>query len=185
MITNAFPWEDIKQPYLDVMNENCLEPVDIFIGKLSHFCHIVVVTLIKIRLLQNIQNLCNSMFLYERLPKEIADKIRKMLVTTAVASNKEIMCCVDQESLVKTLELQLEQLYAAVKSSNKYFWPGLLKPEVHLAAEISHKHIYIDKTSHECEERATLAVKICHDCFVETPGAIHEIEELMGKDTTN
>lgn len=182
---NGYVWEDIQQPYLDVTDANYLEPVDIFIGEPLQFCHAVVVMLVKIRLLSNFKNLRDSMFLYETLPTEIADKIRKMIVSSTVTKMKGFVCGEDQKSLIKTLELQLEQLHAALNSSNKYFWPGLLRPDAYLAAEVSPKHIYIDTTTTECEERAVLAVKIFHDCFDETPGAIHMVEELVQQDITN
>lgn len=43
----------------------------------------------------------------------------------------------DLQGLLKILELQLTQLYAAVNSSKKYFWPGLLKPEAYLTSKTS------------------------------------------------
>lgn len=182
----GYVWEDVQQPYLDVIDANYLEPVDIFVGEPLQLCHAVVVMLIKMRLLNNFKNLHNSMFLYERLPTEIADKIRKMLVTsTKITKINGFVCGEDQKRLIKTLEFELKQLHAAINSSNKYFWPGLLRPDAYLAAEVSPKHIYIDTTSNECEERAVLAVKIFHDCFDETPGAIYMVEELVQQDPKN
>ncbi len=177
-----YEWEDANQPYLDVTNADYLEAVECFIGNPWHICHAIVVFLIKLRLLKNIQNLHNSMFLYDRLPIEIADGLRNLLVSPMVARNKRIMCDDNLKNLIKMLESQMKQLYADVKAANKYFWPGLLKPETYLAAPLSPKELYIDRTYPDMEERARLAVKMFYDIFDETPGAIQKIEELEGLD---
>lgn len=125
-------------------------------GGPSNFCHAAIVMLIKMRPLQNIQNLHNST---GTLPQGANDRIKAT-------------SCEDRKGLIKTLELQLElqleQYYTAVKKSNKYFWPGVLRPEDYLAAEIQHDHRYIDMTGsgvRDCEKCATLAVKMYDDCF--------------------
>lgn len=48
------------------------------------------------------------------------------------------------KGLIKTFKLQLKQLET---TTNKFFGPGLLRPEAYLELEISHKSIYIDTTS--------------------------------------
>lgn len=178
-----YEWDDTNQPYLDVTNANMLESIDVFIGENAYLWHIVVAVLIKIRLLQDIKSLNNSIFLYERLPVIIVEQIRQELVNPTLAKTKEIISIQNQDVLINTLESQLKQLYAAAKVSNKYFWSGLLKPDAYLAATTS--RIYFDTCHYGSEECAIWAVKIYHDAFFETPGAIDKIAELDKNHTTN
>lgn len=120
----------------------------------------------------------NVLELYEKLPEEMVDKIRKELVSSNFVTNEVIMSTGNENTLIKNLESQLEQLYAAVKVSNKYLWPGLLKPEAYIATPVNTNLIYIDKSSYESEQRAISTIKMCHHVWAETPGAIEMIENL-------
>jgi uncharacterized protein involved in tolerance to divalent cations len=88
----------------------------------------VAVALIKFRLLLDIKALQNSTALGEKVRQEPLDNIRGQLVNSIVAGNKDIMQNQDQTVLIKKLESQVEELFKAVSTSNKYFWPALLRP---------------------------------------------------------
>lgn len=75
----------------------------------------VPVMLIKMKLLRDLTSLQSSSFLYDRLPKELVDKIRKLLVGTIIARNKTIMNATDQGPLIRELKSQLEELFKFVK----------------------------------------------------------------------
>lgn len=172
-------WNDMRQPYLNTANSNYLEDVTVFIkNSPKYIYHVMLVVLIKIRLLQHTDNLWNSMFLYQILPTEIADEIRNMVVDSTVAKEIRIMRSKDLQKLRVTLESQLKQLYRFVKSNNEHIWPGVLKPEVYLAAVVHNDVKYIDRTTHGGKEQVKLIIKLMHECFIETPGAVSKIGEL-------
>jgi uncharacterized protein involved in tolerance to divalent cations len=76
----------------------------------------------------DIKALQNSTALGDKVRQEPLDNIRGQLVSSIVAGNKDIMQNQDQTAIIKKLESQVEELFKAVNTSNKYFWPALLRP---------------------------------------------------------
>jgi uncharacterized protein involved in tolerance to divalent cations len=161
-------------PFLDVKDADAFESVKLYTGQFSDISFVVAVALIKFRLLLDIKALQNSTVLGEKVPQELLDNIRAQLVSSIVAGNKEIMQSEDQTALIKELESQVEELYKAVKKSNKYFWPALLRPGNNLTAR---PQMYSMGTS----EHMQLVLQYSYASWVETPGAIDMIRELSEK----
>lgn len=72
--------------------------------------------------------------------------------------------------------MQFKDLYAAVKSSNKHFWPALLNPGKHLTARP-------EAYSHGSLAQMQLVLQYSYDAWTETPGAVDVIRELFRKDS--
>jgi len=173
-----YDWGDTSLPYLHLKDEDVFEPVDLFTRRFAELTHAVSVTLIKIRLLLDVRALQNSTVVGAKVPKELLDKIRGQLVSTVVAKRKDIMDSEDQGPLIKKLESQVQKLYTAVKESNKYFWPALLKPGANLTERPG---IYSAGT----REHMKLVLQYSYDSWIETPKAIDIIRELVAKDAGN
>lgn len=171
-----YDWGNTDLPYLDVRNADVFEPVEIYCNRFSNLNHTVSVMLLKIRLFLDIRALQNSSVLDKRLPQELLDNVRGQLVSTIVAHNKDIMESKDQKDCIKRLEEQVNLLYTSVKKINKYFWPGLLQPEAHLA-------VLPDAYSPGNEAHMQLALRYCYAAWAETPGAIDMIRDLTRNDT--
>jgi hypothetical protein len=174
---SGYDWGDMSMPYLDVKDADIFEPVDLLIRNGTDLSYAVSVALMKIRLLLDVTHLQNSAVLGEKLPQELLDNIRSQLVSTVVAGNKDIMDSKDQTPLIVKLKSQVEELYTAVKKSNEYFWPALLRPGANLVAR---PEAYVQGS----REHMQLVLQYSYDSWVETPGAIDVIRELV-KDASN
>lgn len=94
--------------------------------------YLVALALIKIRVLQDLKSLQGSTVIAEKVPREILNNIRRMLVGTIVAERKEIMDSDDQSELIERLEEQIGKLYDSVNTAGASFLNALLQPEVYL-----------------------------------------------------
>lgn len=173
-----YDWGDTDLPFLDVKDADAFESVELYTGRFADTSFVVAVALIKFRLLLDVQALQNSTVLGEKVPQELLDNIRGQLVSSIVAGNKDIMESKDQTLLIKKLETQVEELYKAVKESNKSFWPALLRPGPHLTAR---PQMY----SPGSVEHMQLILQYSYASWAETPGAIDMIRALSKKDSGN
>lgn len=121
-------------PYLDVQDADVFEDVSLYTRKWLDLNHTIAVTLIKIRLLKDLQALQNASIVGGKVPAELLDNIRGQLVSTIVAGNKELMQEEDLCPRIQQLQLQIDQLYRAFQKENRHFWPALLNPGQHLTA---------------------------------------------------
>lgn len=172
-----YDWDDMSLPFLDVKNADVFEPVDVFTRKYLDLSHTVSVTLLKIRLLLDVRDLQNSTAIGEKLPQELLDNIRDQLVGTVVVKNKGIMDSKDQTALIEKLESQVKELYIAVERESRYFWSALLQPGVHLRARPA-------AYSPGSLEQMQLILQYNYDSWVETPGAIDVVRDLVKKDNS-
>ncbi|MCJ1284710.1 hypothetical protein MMC26_004046 [Xylographa opegraphella] len=148
-------WGNMDNPYLDIKGADVFEsPLESFVD--AYYINFgVAVILIKV-------------------PQEVLDKVRGYLVSPVVGERKDIMNLTDQSPLIRKLEGQVQELYSRVKKSNKHFWPALLKPG---------KHLVVQKESHSSGsvEHMQVVLQTYFDAWVETPGAIEVIKELVKK----
>lgn len=166
-----YDFGDTSLPYLDIKNADVFEPVDPFIGRYSSLSQTIAITLLKIRLLIDLQTL-------ERakkqagpyVPQEILDTIRKHAVSSVIAGNWEILDR-DQTPHINVLEAQVIQLFETVNNANKHFWPAMLEPGDNLTARPQY---YSPGDRREMQ----LKLQYWFNAWVETPGAIGVIEEL-------
>jgi hypothetical protein len=172
-----YDWGNMSLPFLDVKDADVFEPVDLFTRRYLAPSNTVSVTLLKIRLLLDVRDLQNSTAMGEKLPQEALDNIPGQLVSTIFAKNKDIMEGKDQSALIEKLESQVMKLYTAVKRENKYFWSALLQPGAHLTARpVSY--------SYGSLEQMQLVLQYNYDSWVETPGAIDVVRDLVKKDNS-
>lgn len=172
-----YDWGDLDNPYLDVKNADVFEPLPAnLIGKWPSLSHSVAIALLKIRLLMDLRALQNSLVIGDKVPQEILDGVRGQLVSgSIIADNKSIIHAKDQAPLIEKIEVQVQELYTAVKDSNKHFWPALLKPGKHLTARP-------EAYSHGSVAQMQLILQYSYDAWMETPGAVDVIRELIRKD---
>lgn len=173
-----YDWGDMTNPYLDVKNADVFEPpLKNFVSKYGSLSHSAAITLLKIRLLMDVRALQNSSMIKNKVPQEILDSVRGQLVSgSAIAENRSIMNAEDQTSLIENLQVQVQDLYAAVKSLNEHFWPALLNPGKHLTARP-------EAYSHGSLAQMQLVLQYSYDAWTETPGAVDVIRELARKDS--
>lgn len=173
-----YDWGNMDNPFLDVKNADVFEPpLQDFLSEYGDLSHGVAITLLKIRLLMDARTLQNSSMLSDKVPQEILDSVRDQLMSgSVIAENKSIMNAKDNTLLIEMMELQVDDLYTAVKKTNKYFWPALLKPGKHLTARP-------EAYSHGSSAQMQITLQHSFDAWMETPGAIDVVRELVKRDT--
>ncbi|KAL9635243.1 MAG: hypothetical protein Q9204_002695, partial [Flavoplaca sp. TL-2023a] len=128
-----------------------------------------------IRLLLDLVALLNLGCLAAKLPQELFDRVKLFIPSTGpVWKNQEIMSRTDYSKLIVELSSQVDELYIAVISVNKHFWPALLKPGTHLTARPEY---YSSGTESEMQRM----LQFSYDSWVETPGSIDFIKTMSAK----
>ena len=168
-----YDWGDMELGFLDVKDANVFEPIPKnMIGRYFGLSHTVAITLLKIKLLMDVQTLRDSSIVGEKVPQEIIDGIRTQLVTgTAIARHIDITDVDSQNNMIKMLEGQIKDLYTAVDARNTYFWPSLLRPGADLTARPQ-------AFSHGDRSEMRIVLQYNYDAWFETPGAINMIRDL-------
>jgi hypothetical protein len=167
-----YDWGDMSLPYLNIINANVFEPVDYLCGQFPHLSFTVSITLLKIKLLLDLEGLRNSDVLAPKAPQEIIDKIKQYVPrSTIISGDTKIMNrkVADQAKSIEELNLQIEQLYETVRKTNKYFWLALLKPDGHLVAR---PELYSRGSVAEMQ----LVLQYSYMSWRETPGALDLIK---------
>lgn len=173
---HQYDWSNTQLPYLDTRDADVFECVDIFCRRPFSLSHTVAVTLLKIKLLLDLEALQNSIVVGEKVPREILDSIQRHIVRSPIiSSNMKLMDCWDHSHTIESLELQVCSLYAAVKTCNPHFWERLVDPGCTPATQP-------DSCSQSSIEEARLVLEHSYDAWVETPGAIGVIKGLMADD---
>ncbi|KAE8449065.1 hypothetical protein EG329_008653 [Mollisiaceae sp. DMI_Dod_QoI] len=169
-----YDWSDMSLPYLDMKDEDVFGGVALFTKEYSNLCFTVAITLIKIRLLLDLENLQNASILCAKMPQELLDGVRSQLVSDAIVHNprkKDLMEGKNLTSLIKELKSQIDDLHTAVYESNPYFWPAMLDPQRHLTAE---PQPYSAGSIPEMQ----IYLQYSYASWAETSGAIEIIEKL-------
>ena len=152
------------------------ESVEVFIREYADLSHAIAMTLLKIRLLADLRALQASVPVGEKVPQEILDSIREQLVSPIVGRNTKLQQAVREgKSLtpyIKKIDSQIDELFRAIQSGNKHFWPTLLDPGTNLSARPDH---YSSGTPQEMQ----LALRYNYQAWVETPGAVEVISAKL------
>jgi hypothetical protein len=157
-----------KQPYTAVKNQDILEPAAVFMGKCPSMAFMATLTLLKFRLLMDLQSLQRSKEnMSAKLPQELVDEIRRNMVSSAIS--RQLIERDDQD--IAWVKADVKVMYEAVKASNIHFWPAVLHPGGNPTAEAEGWY-------YGNEEEMQFALQFTYRAWVETPGAIEAIEVL-------
>ncbi|KAM0541188.1 hypothetical protein ACHAPJ_013352 [Fusarium lateritium] len=172
-----YDWGDTELPYLDVKDADVLEtPLDVWTnGSYLSLSHVVAVTLIKVRILLDLQAAQNTTrALNGTIPREIIEIIRNQLVGSIVESRPEVLMGGTEElsSLIQKIKDQIIALYKSINTYNPHFWRLMLSDPYSAAKQKPGMY------SHETKEEACLVIGYCLASWVETPGALDEIRTL-------
>ncbi|RBQ71319.1 hypothetical protein FVER14953_00128 [Fusarium verticillioides] len=174
---SKYDWGDMDQPYLDIRDADVLEePLETWSnGKYLSLGHVAAVTLIKARILFDLQSAQNAArALNGTIPPEIVGLIRGELVGSAVASRSDILLGSTEHlsELIKKVKDQIVKLYRSVNEYNPHFWRLMLSSPVSAASQRPGMY------SHETKEEACLMIGYCLASWVETPGAFQLMKDL-------
>jgi hypothetical protein len=167
-----YDWGNTDLPYLDTKGADVFGDITPFAHKYHALSHTVAISLLKIRLLIDLQALQRAKEeAGPHVPREILDGIQQYSVSSVVTSTSSIIEREDQTPHIAKLRTQIEGLYAAVKNANPHFWPALIRPGEHLKAR---PNFYTPGGP----EAMQLTLQYSYNAWAETPGAIGVIREL-------
>ncbi|KAH7073745.1 hypothetical protein BKA63DRAFT_491720 [Paraphoma chrysanthemicola] len=170
-----YDFGDTDLPYLDTKDADAFEDVKLFTGRYSSLSFVVNITLIKIRLLADLQSLQRAKELAgPHVPREILDHIQQHTVGSIVANSPNIIKREDQRPHIAELRDQIQQLFYAVQGANPHFWPALLQPGENLRARPT-------SYSHGSKAQMQLILQYTYNAWSETPGAIGIMETLWNQ----
>lgn len=145
----TYDWSDPDLPYLDVKDADVIEPCDVFISGSRDLGQLAALTLLKFRLLLDLQYL-------EDKPGTVPMKTLSSVTLTRLDI---ILLCQHYTPRIRELKRQLLELYNCVNESNRFFWPMLADTSNHFGNG--------------------LIVQYASAAWVETPGAIDFIRALI------
>ncbi|KAF2747428.1 hypothetical protein M011DRAFT_402188 [Sporormia fimetaria CBS 119925] len=168
-----YDWGDLSLPYLSVKDADVFEPVDPFVGEFRSLSHGIAVTLIKIRLLVDLQALERAREeAGPHVPQEILDSILQEAANSPIVKENRKILERDQKLYIEELKKQVKQMYDGVNKLNKYFWAAILHPtEKDLTARPNY-------TSFGNRQEMQVQLRHWYNAWAETPGAVGVIEEL-------
>lgn len=118
----SYDWGDETLPFLDIKDADVFETLPpatlLRAGDLSHN---VAMTLLKVRLLVDVRALRSSKLIEGKVPPEILDRVRKMLVVSEViAGRRDLLDGEGHGPLIAKLEKQVLKLVKVVEVMNRY-----------------------------------------------------------------
>lgn len=125
----TYDWGDMDLPYLSVKDADVYEAVECIFNGAESFpslSHLVAITLLKIKLLLDIQSLQNASMIGYKVPQEILDGIGEHTpATDPVLNNEEIARVSNQSYWIELLTAQVDTLYNQVGKTNAHYWRKL------------------------------------------------------------
>ncbi|KAL6916882.1 hypothetical protein FSST1_008377 [Fusarium sambucinum] len=117
-------------PFLDLHEQDAFEPV----FEKTHYCNVsftVALTLIKIRLMQDLDSLHAFVLRTPGASGEARyDHLQKEAMSNILLQRPDIVAQENYLELMTQLRAQTMQLYKKVKKDNPHFWPGVLNPNL-------------------------------------------------------
>ena len=156
-------WGDPDLPYFDTKNADVFEPVHYLCGEYPDLCHIIAVTLLKIKFLLDLRDLGE--------PPDDDDRSHVEYRSPIIASNQNAMAMEERSEKMENLVAQIKELYNTVKEANKYFWPSLRNPGTHLKAQP------LEYSAGDKSEMQR-ALQYAYEAWIEVPGAKEYVEGL-------
>lgn len=112
----------------NISRANAFEPYYILPGIFTNMAEAVTLTLLKIRVLCDLQSLQSCLRLNTtKLPREMIDMIRQRVVGSSVRRRPDIHRALDHTERMANLRQQVMELYLVVQDRCKHIWPRLLK----------------------------------------------------------
>jgi hypothetical protein len=168
-----YDWGDMSLGFLDVKDADAFEDIGFMPPKFGDLSFSVSMTLIKIRLLLDLQNLTKAFQEHgAKVPNEILDSIRREVPRSSIISNnRELIEQTDHSELMDKIKMQINKLYKIANEANKHFWPALIQPGKHLGAEAE---MYTMGSVQEMR----LVLNYNYYAWKETPGSIDIIKAI-------
>ncbi|KAF4506559.1 hypothetical protein G6O67_006630 [Ophiocordyceps sinensis] len=174
-LDSHYDWGDMSLPFLDVKDADVLEPEHgLWSGRFLDLSHAVTVTLLKVRVLLDLQAVQNATrTLRGTVPPEIIDLVHHRLVGSVVESRPEMLRGTTDR--IEPLKKQVRELFTAIDKYNTSFWRSMLCNPAKAIADRPESY------SHGSYEESCLMLGYTYAAWAETPGAIDVIRALSNK----
>jgi hypothetical protein len=168
-----YDWTRTDARYTNTRDADIFEEVDAFTGDGFHLSHVVAITLLKIRLIIDLQSLQRARaFAGPHVPRELFDVIQQHSTLSNITNNSKYTDREDLTPQIRGLRAQILILFEAVHKANMFFWPALVEPANHLRARAT---AYGEGDKRQMQ----LALQQNYNAWAETPGAIDVIGERL------
>ncbi|KAH6899509.1 hypothetical protein BKA70DRAFT_1115320 [Coprinopsis sp. MPI-PUGE-AT-0042] len=172
--SSTYDWGDMSLPFLNLSNEDVMEPVDDLFVSTYGFAHPIAVLLLKLRMLLDLKDLAASTILFQndKINFDVAEKICNTVTTrSSVWTTRNELLALDGIGYrIALLERQVAKLFDSIHKGNKHFWKGLMDHErwIH--------HLVEYTTGGSAEE---MAVLVQHNArsWIETEGALEWLQK--------
>jgi hypothetical protein len=169
----SYDWASDQTSYLATKNADIFVEVDTFTGNTFRLSHVIAITLLKLRLIIDLQCLQRARTLAgPHVPRELLEIIQQHSTTSAITNNNKITDHEDHMPQITTLREQVETLFMSVHEANRHFWLALVEPGENLEARPT-------AYEHGDERQMQLVLQHSYNAWSETPGAIDVIRELL------
>ena len=177
---SKYEWGNPEFPYLDVKDADAFEDVDgLFYGR-KHMQnnYKIAATLIKIRVLIDLKRLlkCKQEAAPDVEKEVFRDTFSDGTLSDIVVRYPKIWDAgegvADPEPYIGMIKGQIKNMYKAVEEGNQYFWKTLVSPGDSLRFKPG-MYIPGDRTE------VNIEMQYWYNAWVETPGAIGIVEELV------
>ncbi|KAI0837245.1 hypothetical protein F5Y06DRAFT_271143 [Hypoxylon sp. FL0890] len=157
----SYDWHDLSAPFLDTKNADVFEPCDLFINDTLNWAHIAAITLIKVRLLIDLESL-----------QDASPTTPKKALSSVTLRRTDIMNSPDRTARMNDLKTQIRKLYDCVHKANKDFWQTLI--------DLSNNLLFIppDRTESR-RDKMLVALQRSYPAWEKTPGATDRLSELI------
>ncbi|KAI8725696.1 MYND-type zinc finger protein samB [Fusarium sp. LHS14.1] len=175
-----YDWGDMDLPFLDVKDADVFEtPLEKWTGEgWLEMSHVVTVTLIKVRILADLQGALNATVAFEgSVPEEIIEFIRQESAGSIVRSRPDMLRAGAEEMArrIETIKTQIKDLYKSVNRYNPHFWKLMLDDPYSAAA--SRPISYSPKS----EEEACLVIFYSLASWIETYRSFDIMRDIIEK----
>lgn len=173
---SSYDWRDMSLPYLDLKGEDAFEPV-----LENPNCHdvgfTVALTLIKIRLLKDLESLQKFKQRKSKATgEEVYDYLQEEAMSDVLLNRGDIAGQDSYKGTIADLRGQILKLYKMVKEQNAHFWPGVMNPSLY-AYDVPKGYTMGSR------EEAVLVFRNSWYSWAETEPAISYIREIISKNS--
>ncbi|KAF4457106.1 hypothetical protein F53441_894 [Fusarium austroafricanum] len=172
---DSYDWRNTSLPFLELSGEDAFEaPME----KPNHvdLSFSVALTLIKIRLLKDLESLQG--FLQKKpdaTGEERYDYLEEEAMSDILQKRADIVVHDNYEEMIAELRRQILRCYKKVREDNKHFWPGIMNPILY-AYDVPSPYTFGSR------EEAVLAFRNSWYSWSETEPAIEYIREVIRND---
>lgn len=154
-------------------NNNAFQEVEYLFTRVAPLPYLLAITLLKIKMLIDLPNVKNASLLSAKLPQELVDNVKTYVPRSPLLAGNRLPRKLEVRSaLMDKLNKQIVTLYHRIKARQRYLWQKLVDGHDHRSPR-REAGLPNDK------EEVQFVLDFAYDAWIETPGSIDEIKDMM------